>query len=179
MYNSEFGLWRSLASALAWGARGPEFKSRQPDQTPSNTLGRFFNLYRETDVAEFLADDPSELPFGSRVLSADLLCRFTVFKCRRAFAASREGRSVFGEAGHDIAESRHTEQFAGVVFLSLLSQSGSVFPGCSRARNSCSPADSISLIFAWGLPPPGNVSPSRPGQNAHPGAPHPACCRSR
>jgi hypothetical protein len=29
-----FGLWRSLASALAWGARGPEFKSRQPDQIP-------------------------------------------------------------------------------------------------------------------------------------------------
>ena len=28
------GLWRSLASALAWGARGPEFKSRQPDQIP-------------------------------------------------------------------------------------------------------------------------------------------------
>ena len=27
------GLWRSLASALAWGARGPGFKSRQPDQT--------------------------------------------------------------------------------------------------------------------------------------------------
>ena len=27
-----FGLWRSLASALAWGARGPGFKSRQPDQ---------------------------------------------------------------------------------------------------------------------------------------------------
>ena len=31
---SNFGLWRSLASALAWGARGPEFKSRQPDQIP-------------------------------------------------------------------------------------------------------------------------------------------------
>src|SRR5580658_7348123 len=31
-YTREFGLWRSLASALAWGARGPEFKSRQPDQ---------------------------------------------------------------------------------------------------------------------------------------------------
>src|SRR5690349_20386229 len=35
-----FGPWRSLASALAWGARGPGFKSRQPDQfspgEPSN-----------------------------------------------------------------------------------------------------------------------------------------------
>ena len=28
------GPWRSLASALAWGARGPEFKSRRPDQIP-------------------------------------------------------------------------------------------------------------------------------------------------
>ncbi len=28
----EIGPWRSLASALAWGARGPEFKSRRPDQ---------------------------------------------------------------------------------------------------------------------------------------------------
>jgi hypothetical protein len=27
------GPWRSLASALAWGARGPEFKSRRPDQS--------------------------------------------------------------------------------------------------------------------------------------------------
>ena len=32
-----FGPWRSLASALAWGARGPEFKSRRPDQNPSKT----------------------------------------------------------------------------------------------------------------------------------------------
>ena len=26
------GLWRSLVSALDWGSRGREFKSRQPDQ---------------------------------------------------------------------------------------------------------------------------------------------------
>ena len=31
-YNRGIGPWRSLASALAWGARGPEFKSRRPDQ---------------------------------------------------------------------------------------------------------------------------------------------------
>jgi hypothetical protein len=31
-----FGPWRSLASALAWGARGPEFKSRRPDQLNSS-----------------------------------------------------------------------------------------------------------------------------------------------
>src|ERR1700731_3910692 len=36
-----FGPWRSLASALAWGARGPEFKSRRPDQIPlQNTRHR-------------------------------------------------------------------------------------------------------------------------------------------
>src|ERR1700752_1676608 len=29
------GPWRSLASALAWGARGPGFKSRRPDQLTS------------------------------------------------------------------------------------------------------------------------------------------------
>ncbi len=28
------GPWRSLASALAWGARGPGFESRRPDQIP-------------------------------------------------------------------------------------------------------------------------------------------------
>ena len=33
-YNGvSIGPWRSLASALAWGARGPGFKSRRPDQT--------------------------------------------------------------------------------------------------------------------------------------------------
>src|SRR5262245_17535351 len=26
------GAWRSLVSALVWGTRGPEFKSRRPDQ---------------------------------------------------------------------------------------------------------------------------------------------------
>ncbi len=32
-YNrGEFGAWRSPASALAWGARGPGFKSQRPDQ---------------------------------------------------------------------------------------------------------------------------------------------------
>ena len=25
------GAWRSLVSALVWGTRGPEFKSRRPD----------------------------------------------------------------------------------------------------------------------------------------------------
>src|SRR5438067_9405157 len=30
--STNIGPWRSLASALAWGARGPGFKSRRPDQ---------------------------------------------------------------------------------------------------------------------------------------------------
>ena len=29
----QYGLWRSLVSALVWGTRGPEFKSRQPDHS--------------------------------------------------------------------------------------------------------------------------------------------------
>jgi hypothetical protein len=29
------GAWRSLVSALVWGTRGPEFKSRRPDSTGS------------------------------------------------------------------------------------------------------------------------------------------------
>jgi hypothetical protein len=33
------GPWRSLASALAWGARGPEFKSRRPDQSFQRLTG--------------------------------------------------------------------------------------------------------------------------------------------
>src|SRR5579884_2237782 len=32
LYGRANGLWRSLVSALDWGSRGPEFKSRQPDQ---------------------------------------------------------------------------------------------------------------------------------------------------
>ena len=28
---STYGAWRSLVSALVWGTRGPEFKSRRPD----------------------------------------------------------------------------------------------------------------------------------------------------
>ena len=38
VYNRRFGPWRSLASALAWGARGPGFKSRRPDQPISNLV---------------------------------------------------------------------------------------------------------------------------------------------
>jgi hypothetical protein len=43
---SACGAWRSLVSALVWGTRGPEFKSRRPDRGrpckagPSASLGR-------------------------------------------------------------------------------------------------------------------------------------------
>jgi hypothetical protein len=30
-YTRRSGAWRSLVSALVWGTRGPEFKSRRPD----------------------------------------------------------------------------------------------------------------------------------------------------
>ena len=44
--NRVSGSWRSLASALAWGARGPEFKSRRPDQIPQRvTVQTFIENY--------------------------------------------------------------------------------------------------------------------------------------
>src|SRR4051812_48712368 len=33
-YPPPHGAWRSLVSALVWGTRGPEFKSRRPDRKP-------------------------------------------------------------------------------------------------------------------------------------------------
>ena len=36
------GAWRSLVSALVWGTRGPEFKSRRPDSEKSLHCGDFF-----------------------------------------------------------------------------------------------------------------------------------------
>ena len=36
------GAWRSLVSALVWGTRGPEFKSRRPDSEKSLHCGGFF-----------------------------------------------------------------------------------------------------------------------------------------
>src|SRR5205823_8613105 len=34
------GLWRSLVSALDWGSRGREFKSRQPDRNSQERAGK-------------------------------------------------------------------------------------------------------------------------------------------
>jgi hypothetical protein len=31
LLSKPYGAWRSLVSALVWGTRGPEFKSRRPD----------------------------------------------------------------------------------------------------------------------------------------------------
>ena len=38
---SAHGAWRSLVSALVWGTRGPEFKSRRPDQRKARKTGAF------------------------------------------------------------------------------------------------------------------------------------------
>jgi hypothetical protein len=32
LVSKPYGAWRSLVSALVWGTRGPEFKSRRPDK---------------------------------------------------------------------------------------------------------------------------------------------------
>jgi hypothetical protein len=39
---SRTGAWRSLVSALVWGTRGPEFKSRRPDRKPAGNGGFLF-----------------------------------------------------------------------------------------------------------------------------------------
>lgn len=39
------GVWRSPASVLAWGVRGPRFESEYPDfLSSSNILGELFQL---------------------------------------------------------------------------------------------------------------------------------------
>ena len=35
------GAWRSLVSALVWGTRGPEFKSRRPDEGKAPLIAGF------------------------------------------------------------------------------------------------------------------------------------------
>jgi hypothetical protein len=43
LLSNPYGAWRSLVSALVWGTRGPEFKSRRPDQRePRNRRGFLF-----------------------------------------------------------------------------------------------------------------------------------------
>ncbi len=50
------GAWRSLASALAWGARGHGFKSRRSDQfSPQKTRGKPCNLPHQTHIGRFPA----------------------------------------------------------------------------------------------------------------------------
>src|ERR1700676_3948609 len=61
---NRIGLWRSLASALAWGARRPEFKSRQPDQIPKRVTdtGPSSGGHLESNWSPKL--DPSLFPSG-------------------------------------------------------------------------------------------------------------------
>ena len=59
----KFGPWRSLASALAWGARGPGFKSRRPDQLTLLVSVDFprravFVALRETVIAKDVPKQP-------------------------------------------------------------------------------------------------------------------------
>jgi RNA polymerase sigma-70 factor (ECF subfamily) len=60
-YNKNFGPWRSLASALAWGARGPEFKSRRPDQIPQRHTHT--NLHRTNPRKDFPPPRPKRAPW--------------------------------------------------------------------------------------------------------------------
>jgi hypothetical protein len=41
LLSNPHGAWRSLVSALVWGTRGPEFKSRRPDEKPAGDGGFF------------------------------------------------------------------------------------------------------------------------------------------
>jgi hypothetical protein len=41
LVSKPYGAWRSLVSALVWGTRGPEFKSRRPDQQKTRSGGFF------------------------------------------------------------------------------------------------------------------------------------------
>ncbi len=48
-YDQPHGAWRSLVSALVWGTRGPEFKSRRPDEKAlfcGAFLGQMKTIYR-------------------------------------------------------------------------------------------------------------------------------------
>src|SRR5579884_2614922 len=67
VYTGEIGPWRSLASALAWGARGPGFKSRRPDQI-TQTL---------TDI--YLPPAPLRSPFGG-VLESNFWTPSSLFR---------------------------------------------------------------------------------------------------
>ena len=80
-YTRKFGLWRSLASALAWGARGPGFKSRQPDQNPSKTYGEStlsetaFGVQLESNIPYV----PSWTALGSTIAEPLFSCRNPTF----------------------------------------------------------------------------------------------------
>src|SRR5688500_10777582 len=55
----QIGPWRSLASALAWGARGPGFKSRRPDQQ-NQWFTAISGLPQKSAVDKFVAKVSSE-----------------------------------------------------------------------------------------------------------------------
>ena len=101
-----FGLWRSLASALAWGARGREFKSPQPDQIPqrlTNPKGSESLSLASTWSPKWAPADaglPSGLSYLSRSLSLSSSTetrhsRHLCLKLLMALSQSLSGKSVF------------------------------------------------------------------------------------
>jgi hypothetical protein len=64
LLSNPYGAWRSLVSALVWGTRGPEFKSRRPDQKTPCSEG----VFRRGSVAD-LSDKPHDVAL--QLLDAD------------------------------------------------------------------------------------------------------------
>jgi hypothetical protein len=94
LYSGGRGAWRSLVSALVWGTRGPEFKSRRPDSG---------EVLRRSVGGRPRAPSPSAAPFTSAVGKSCRLMsnsrRMTTDEVRdvaRAVAAELRGRDVHG-----------------------------------------------------------------------------------
>ena len=87
VYNRHFGPWRSLASALAWGARGPEFKSRRPDHV--------FNSLRKFDPS-FIPHYPaiSRTSLREATLGPFFSCFPKSRSCTRSTACSRRVKAT-------------------------------------------------------------------------------------
>ena len=74
------GAWRSPASVLAWGARGPGFESRRPD---TNTLGYFPGYFDSRGDTILLFNARDQRGIGAKDCSSlDFLVKtdFTIFE---------------------------------------------------------------------------------------------------
>jgi hypothetical protein len=67
LLSKPYGAWRSLVSALVWGTRGPEFKSRRPDEeSPANAgLFRYAFTTRHMPPADNVAKRNAGVAKGS------------------------------------------------------------------------------------------------------------------